>query len=92
MAIEIAHRITVDPAVMVGKPVIKGTRVPVELSIGGVDLRMRSGCTDWVVYDIPAHATCVEPQSAPPDAFNIRPHRLEPGEGLEIWFDITVTT
>jgi aldose 1-epimerase len=63
---------------------------PVELTIGGVDLRMRSGCTDWVVYDMPAHATCVEPQSAPPDAFNIRPHRLEPGEGLEIWFDITV--
>jgi uncharacterized protein (DUF433 family) len=28
---EIAERITTDPAVMVGKPVIKGTRVPVEL-------------------------------------------------------------
>jgi aldose 1-epimerase len=51
---------------------------------------MRSGCTDRVVYDMPAHATCIEPQSAPPDAFNIRPHRLEPGEGLEIWFDITL--
>ena len=31
MATEIAERITVDPAVMVGKPVIKGTRMPVEL-------------------------------------------------------------
>ena len=31
MAKEIAERITVDPDVMVGKPVIKGTRVPVEL-------------------------------------------------------------
>ena len=31
MAKEIAERITVDPAVMVGKPVVKGTRVPVEL-------------------------------------------------------------
>lgn len=31
MATEIAHRITVDPAVMVGKPVIKGARMPVEL-------------------------------------------------------------
>ena len=27
----IADRITVDPAVMVGKPVIRGTRMPVEL-------------------------------------------------------------
>ena len=31
MASEIADGITVDPAVMVGKPVIKGTRMPVEL-------------------------------------------------------------
>jgi uncharacterized protein (DUF433 family) len=31
MAIEIAEGITVDPRVMVGKPVIKGTRMPVEL-------------------------------------------------------------
>ena len=27
-------RITVDPAVMVGKPVVRGTRVPVELALG----------------------------------------------------------
>jgi uncharacterized protein (DUF433 family) len=31
MATEIADGITVDPAVMVGKPVVKGTRVPVEI-------------------------------------------------------------
>jgi uncharacterized protein (DUF433 family) len=31
VAIEIAERIVVDPEIMVGKPVIKGTRVPVEL-------------------------------------------------------------
>ena len=31
MTKEIAERITIDPAVMVGKPVIKGTRMPVEL-------------------------------------------------------------
>lgn len=28
------HRIVIDPAVMVGKPVIRGTRVPVELVLG----------------------------------------------------------
>ena len=31
MATEIAERITVDRDVMVGKPVIRGTRIPVEL-------------------------------------------------------------
>ena len=31
MATEIAKRITIDPDVMVGKPVIEGTRMPVEL-------------------------------------------------------------
>ncbi len=31
MTKEIADRITTDPKVMVGKPVIKGTRMPVEL-------------------------------------------------------------
>lgn len=32
-----------------------------------------SDCDHWVVYDMPEHATCVEPQSGPPDAFNVRP-------------------
>lgn len=30
-------------------------------------------CDHWVVYDKPVHATCVEPQSGPPDAPNTRP-------------------
>lgn len=30
-------------------------------------------CDHWVLYDMPTHATCVEPQSGPPDAPNIRP-------------------
>ena len=34
MAVEIAPRIVLDTAVRFGKPVIKGTRVPVELVIG----------------------------------------------------------
>jgi len=33
MAVEIAPRIVVDPAIRFGKPVIKGTRVPVELVV-----------------------------------------------------------
>ena len=34
MAIEIAERITVDEGVRFGKPVIKGTRVPVTVVVG----------------------------------------------------------
>jgi aldose 1-epimerase len=30
-----------------------------------------SDCECWVVFDTPAHATCVEPQSGPPDAVNL---------------------
>lgn len=35
-------------------------------------LTLSSDCDHWVVYT-PSHAICCEPQSGPPDAFNIRP-------------------
>lgn len=38
---EIAPRITVDPGVKFGKPVIKGTRTPVEILVG----KMAGGMT-----------------------------------------------
>ena len=31
MATELLNRIVIDPKIMVGKPVIKGTRIPVEI-------------------------------------------------------------
>jgi uncharacterized protein (DUF433 family) len=34
MQVEIAPRIVVDPEIRFGKPVIKGTRVPVDLLVG----------------------------------------------------------
>jgi len=55
---------------------------PVVATIDDVTVRLTSECTEWVVYDEPEHATCIEPQSGPPDAFNIRPHVLEPGQTL----------
>jgi len=33
---EIAPRITIDPKIRFGKPVIKGTRVPVDLIVGKI--------------------------------------------------------
>lgn len=41
-----------------------------------------SGCDHVVVYDEPADATCVEPQSGPPDAFNLDPHVVTAGAPL----------
>ena len=64
---------------------------PIIAGIDGVDVAMTSDCTDWVVYDQPAHATCIEPQSGPPDAFNIRPHLLDPGHTLSRTFRIALT-
>ena len=58
-------------------------RREVVLHRGGQRLRMSSACTDWVVYDGADVATCVEPQTAPPDAFNLQPGALlRPGETL----------
>lgn len=55
---------------------------PVLLHYPDQILRMTSGCIHWVVYDETAHATCVEPQSGPPDAFNLEQYVLEPGDIL----------
>lgn len=63
-------------------------RDPVDLVRGGQHLRLSSDCHHWVVYDEPAHATCIEPQSGPPDGFNLEPERLGPGDSIESWFQI----
>ncbi len=44
---EIAPRITVDPGVKFGKPVIKGTRTPVEILVG----KMAGGMTAEAVAE-----------------------------------------
>ena len=50
----------------------------------GVTVVVASDCDHWVVYDQPLHATCVEPQSGPPDAANLGSATvLEPGEMLQ---------
>ncbi|MDH5823267.1 aldose epimerase [Luteimonas sp. RD2P54] len=61
-------------------------REPAILELQGRTLRLSSDCAHWVIYDAAAHATCVEPQTGPPDAFNLMPQRLAPGASLEAWF------
>jgi len=60
---------------------------PVVLTRGSQRLRLTSNCDHWVVYDQPAHATCAEPQSGPPDAFNLGLAQvLEPGATASAWY------
>lgn len=59
---------------------------PVVLHRGDQRLRLTSDCSHWVVYDQPAHATCVEPQTGPPDAFNLGAIELGPGESWMAWY------
>jgi aldose 1-epimerase len=61
-------------------------RDPVRVHRGGQSLRLTSDCQHWVVYDEPLHATCIEPQTGPPDGFNLAPFVLEVGATLEAWF------
>lgn len=62
-------------------------RRPVVLRRGRRALRLTSDCDHWVVFDEGAHATCVEPQNGPPDAFNLTPARsLAPGAAISAWF------
>ena len=62
-----------------------GLSGPPVLHWGGVlDLVIESDC-DWVVvYDEPADAVCVEPQSGPPDALNHDPAVARPGRPVVV--------
>lgn len=60
----------------------------VTLESAGQRLRLRADTDHWVIYDAAPHATCVEPQTGPPDAFTLAPTRLEPGQRLELTFTL----
>ena len=50
---------------------------------GAAEVTIESDCRELVIYDQPAHALCVEPQTAPPDPFNLgRFAQVEPGTPL----------
>ncbi len=55
------------------------------------DLELSSSCRYWVVYDQPPSATCVEPQSGPPNGVNDEPFVLRSGRTLTHDFTIAWT-
>lgn len=60
----------------------------VTLVSGNQRLRLLADTEHWVVYDGAAHATCVEPQTGPPDGFTLAPSRLESRQRLELRFEL----
>jgi galactose mutarotase-like enzyme len=49
---------------------------------GALELTTETDCAYFVVYDVPAHAVCVEPQTHPPDALNLGAALVRPGVPL----------
>jgi aldose 1-epimerase len=49
---------------------------------GAIEIVLRTALDHFVVYDEPAHALCVEPQTGPPDALNLEPRIVAPGDPL----------
>ena len=49
---------------------------------GALTVRLETSCRCVVVFDEPQRAICVEPQTGPPDAFNLGPTIVRPGEPL----------
>ena len=54
-------------------------------------VEIQSDCTHWVVYDEPQHAICIEPQSGPPDGFNLEPHVITPKTPLSRYMRLIIS-
>ena len=57
-------------------------RPPVLRWPGFLELTVESEAPAWVVYDEPAHAICVEPETGAPDSINTAPTIVLPGHPL----------
>jgi aldose 1-epimerase len=58
------------------------------LEIDGLVVELRSTCEHWVVFDRPTHATCVEPQSGPPNVLAVDPRVVSAGTSHHETFSI----
>ena len=74
MYVRDAEGITTSSRVMPTPPpwddCFAGARVNPQLCIGDVGIELRSNLSHWVIFDELPYATCVEPQSGPPNEFN----------------------
>lgn len=61
---------------------------PLTITLGTVQATLSSDCSHWVLYDMPAHATCIEPQSGPPNGVNDEPFVLPANSTLTREFTI----
>lgn len=55
-------------------------RPPVLCWPGALEVGLESHCPAWVIFTEPDHAVCVEPQTGPPDDFNLDPATAAPGD------------
>lgn len=68
---------------------VEGLAGPPTLRWPGVlDLELDSACERWVVFTHPAHAVCVEPQTAPPDPFRFGADVVTPDRPLRAGFTL----
>ena len=72
----------VDPKPRPWDDCFTGPTVPLRLHYPTCTVTVSSDCDHWIVFDEPSHATCVEPQSGPPDRFNFDQQILQPGQTL----------
>jgi galactose mutarotase-like enzyme len=68
------------------------TSAPVLTWPGALELSLSSSAAWWVVYDEPADTMCVEPQTAPPDAFDHPSLQPEGAWPHGVWLEITART
>lgn len=64
----------------------------IALERNGQRLNLRADTDHWVVFDAASHATCVEPQTGPPDAFSLAPRVLQPRQQRRLSFELAWQT
>lgn len=67
----------------------KVTGAPVLTWPGALEVGLSSSTPWWVIYDQPADTLCVEPQTAPPDAFNHPTLQPDGPWPRSLWFEIS---
>lgn len=67
------------------------TKAPRIIFDEAIFLTIESDCSHWVVYDQTLHAICVEPQSGPPNGFNLQPFVVTPDAPLKKFMRLSIT-